>query len=278
MLKDHVHHLRRLTDMAGAALRPPPGAGRIAAALTLGVVVHVLFAAAVLAMMLAMAFGMSRSLGAVPWPWAGLANVALVVQFPLVHSFLLTGRGGKLLARLWPGAHGGTVASSTFALIASAQLLALFALWTPTGIVWWQADGALWWGILAVYGLSWVLVVLTTWDAGIEVQSGALGWMSLLARRKPVYPDMPETGTFRVVRQPIYLSFALTLWLVPTWTPDQLFLALCYTAYCVLAPRRKEARFAARYGDRFAAYRARTPYMNPFARRKDVTDDQPQQP
>ncbi len=272
-----MHHIRRLADLIGAALRPPAGAGRIATALGLGLAVHTLFAAAVLAMMLAMAFGMSRSLGSVPWPWAALANLALVLQFPLVHSFLLTGRGGKLLARLWPGAHGGTVATSTFALIASVQLLALFALWTPTGIVWWQAQGALWSGILVVYGLSWFLVVLTTWDAGIEVQSGALGWMSLMAKRKPVYPDMPETGTFRVVRQPIYLSFALTLWLVPTWTPDQLFLALSYTAYCVLAPIRKERRFAARYGDRFAAYKSRTPYMNPFSRPEPKADDQPQQ-
>jgi methanethiol S-methyltransferase len=56
-----------------------------------------------------------------------------------------------------------------------------------------------------------------------------------------------------VIRQPIYVAFALTLWTVPVWTPDQLALALSLTAYCLLAPRLKERRFAARYGDRFHA-------------------------
>jgi len=272
MLNDHLHHFRRLGRLIGAALTPPPGAGRIAGALAVGLVTHAIFAAAVLAMMLAMAFGMSRSFGAVQWPWAALTNLLLLVQFPLVHSLLLSKQGGWLLPRLFPGRFGGTMASTTFAIIASLQLLALFTLWTPTGIIWWQADGWLWWAIIALYALSWILVALTTWDAGIEVQSGALGWLSMLARRKPVYPDMPTTGTFRLIRQPIYLSFALTLWLVPTWTPDQLLLASIYTAYCLLAPRLKERRFTDRYGDRFARYRARTPYMIPTLKRRERAD------
>ncbi len=41
-------------------------------------------------------------------------------------------------------------------------------------------------------------------------------------------------------------------------------LALAYTAYCLLAPRLKERRFAARYGDRFSpCYRAAVPYALP---------------
>jgi methanethiol S-methyltransferase len=59
------------------------------------------------------------------------------------------------------------------------------------------------------------------------------------------------------------VAFALTLWTVPVWTPDQLALALTLTAYCLLAPRLKERRFAARYGDRFHRYRAAVPYVLP---------------
>jgi protein-S-isoprenylcysteine O-methyltransferase Ste14 len=77
---------------------------------------------------------------------------------------------------------------------------------------------------------------------------------------------MPTRGLFAVIRQPIYVAFALTLWTVPVWTPDQLALAISYTAYCLLAPRLKERRFAARYGDRFARYRARVPYVVPKRR------------
>jgi protein-S-isoprenylcysteine O-methyltransferase Ste14 len=74
---------------------------------------------------------------------------------------------------------------------------------------------------------------------------------------------MPTLGLFRLIRQPIYVAFALTLWTVPVWTPDQLVLAVCYTAYCLLAPRLKERRFAARYGDQFQRYRRTIPYVVP---------------
>ncbi|MFN3642917.1 MAG: methyltransferase family protein [Gemmobacter sp.] len=244
-----------------AALRPPSGAGRIALALAFGVACHAAFAAGVLGMVAAMYHGMAAGLGTLSWPWAALANAALIVQFPLVHSLLLTGPGGRLLARLVPGRHGATLATTTYAMIAGLQLLALFALWTPSGIVWWQAEGAVLWVLTAAYGLAWLLVGKATFDAGIEVQSGALGWLALLARIRPVFPDMPTAGLFRLMRQPIYVAFALTLWTVPVWTPDQLALAVSYTAYCLFAPRLKERRFAARYGARFARYRARVPYV-----------------
>jgi methanethiol S-methyltransferase len=256
-----------LLRLATAAVRPPAGAGRIALALAFGIACHLTFAAAVLAMIAAMFFGLSEGFGRVPWPWALLANAALIAQFPLAHSLLLTGRGGRLLARLVPGPHGPTLATTTYALIASLQLLALFALWTPSGIVWWRAEGLVFWLICGAYGLSWLILGKASFDAGAEVQSGALGWISLLARIKPIFPDMPTLGLFRIIRQPIYVAFAMTLWTVPVWTPDQLALAISFTAYCFLAPRLKEQRFAARYGERFARYRAATPYVLPGKQR-----------
>ena len=255
--------IKGLTRLITAALRPVPGAARKTLALAMGALCHTLFAAAVLSMIAAMFFGLSKSFGTVPWPWTVLANAALILQFPLVHSALLTPRGARLLARIIPGHHGGTLATTTYAVIASAQLLALFALWTPSGLVWWRAEGTAFWVICTAYVASWLLLIKASFDAGAEVQSGALGWMSLFAGRKPVFPDMPVLGLFRVIRQPIYVAFALTLWTVPVWTPDQLALAVSYTAYCLLAPRLKERRFAARYGERFARYRARVPYVIP---------------
>ncbi|MGY6548718.1 MAG: methyltransferase family protein [Roseinatronobacter sp.] len=252
-----------LLRLIRAALHPPPGAGRIALALTLGVLTHVTFAVAVLAMIAAMFFGMSESFGRVPQPWAWVVNLMLIGQFPLAHSAFLGARGSRWLARMVPGPHGQTLASTTYALVASVQLLALFALWTPSGVVWWRAEGALFWAICAAYASAWGLLIKASFDAGAEVQSGALGWMSLMARIKPRFPDMPTRGLFALIRQPIYVAFALTLWTVSVWTPDQLVLAVLLTAYCLLAPRLKERRFAARYGARFDAYRARVPYALP---------------
>ncbi len=258
-------HIPRLVRLVGGALSPPPGRGRIGLALVMGAACHAIFGLAGLAMVTAMFFGMSASFGTVPWPWAWLANAALLAQFPLAHSFFLTRLGNRCLARLVPGAHGQTLATTTYATFASLQLLALFALWTPSGIVWWQAEGTAFVLICMAYVASWAVLAKASFDAGAEVQSGALGWLSLLQNIRPVFPDMPTTGLFRFIRQPIYVGFALTLWTVPVWTPDQLALALSFTAYCLLAPLLKERRFARLYGARFAAYRARTPYVVPRA-------------
>lgn len=259
--------LARLLALARAACRPPPGARRIALALCYGVACHAIFAAAVLAMVVGMFHGMGAGLGTVPWPWAALANAALVMQFPLAHSFLLSAPGERLLARLAPRAHGATLATTSYAIVASVQLLALFALWTPSGITWWRAEGVALWIACAAYGASWILLAKASFDAGAEVQSGALGWMSLMAAARPAFPGMPTRGLFGLVRHPIYVAFALTLWTVPAWTPDQLALALALTAYCLLAPMLKERRLAARHGEEFTRYRARVPYAVPRLRR-----------
>ncbi|MEL7254825.1 MAG: isoprenylcysteine carboxylmethyltransferase family protein [Pseudomonadota bacterium] len=256
-------HIDRIWTLIRGALTPEPGLGRIALALSFGVVVHAIFAVAVIAMVVAMFFGMSKSLGTVPYPYAIAVNALLVLQFPIAHSVLLSGPGMKLLSRLVPGPHGGTLSTTTFAIIASVQLFVLFAFWTPSGIVWWRAEGWVFWAICAAYAVSWLLLLKASWDAGAEVQAGALGWMTLMKNSKLRFPDMPTGGLFRFIRQPIYLSFALTLWTVPVWTPDQLALAIVLTAYCLAAPKLKERRFEKRYGKRFRDYQARVPYMVP---------------
>ena len=263
MLKDP--RIARLITLIRAYLHPPQGARRIALALTLGLLCHAVFVAGVLAMIVAMFLGLIKSLGTVPWPSAALSNSALIAQFPLAHSALLASLGGRLLARLIPDQHGKPMATTTYAIIASAQLLALFSLWPQSGIVWWRVEGVALCAITAAYGASWLLLLKASFDARAEVQSGALGWMSLLGRLRPVFPGMPSHGLFPLIRQPICVAFALTLWVVPVWTPDQFVLAVCFTAYCLLAPRLKERRFSARYGARFEQYRAAVPYVLPRA-------------
>ena len=190
-------------------------------------------------------------------------NVLLLAQFAILHSALLTGPGRLLIERLAPRGTGRTLATTTFATIASVQLLALFVFWTPSGIIWWEATGSGIWLMGGLYAFSWLLLIKASWDAGAEVQSGLLGWMSLLRGVKPQFPPMPTKGLFRVVRQPIYVAFALTTWCVPTWTPDQFLVASVLTTYCLLGPLAKEKRFAKLFGDEWQRYRAAHPYWLP---------------
>jgi len=233
-------------------------------ALAYGAACHVLWCAAIALMAVSLYGGMQLGLG--PWRgrWAGeLWNLLLVAQFPVVHSFLLAGPGRRVLRALAPRGLGDDLSSTTYALLASLQLLAVFGLWSPSGHVWWAPEGAALAVSTGLFGLSWLFLAESMREAGLGVQAGYLGWTSVWRGRPPRYPRFPEAGLFRYLRQPTYLAFALVLWTAPTWTPDRLFLAAGWSLYCYFGPRLKEARYLARYGDEFRRYQQAVSYWVP---------------
>jgi protein-S-isoprenylcysteine O-methyltransferase Ste14 len=245
------------------------GAGslqRTAIAWGYGLVCHGLFVLGVGSMIVVMFGGMTPALGRVPWPWQLAANAALLLQFPLLHSWLLSRGGSAVLARLAPLGYGPQLVSTTYGAVASAQVGLLFLGWSPSGTVWWSATGLPFALLVGLYAASWLLLAKAIADAGLAYQVGLLGWRAVAQDRPVRYPAMPTRGLFRLCRQPIYLAFALTLWTVPVWTPDQLAVATVLTLYCILGPLLKEARFARRFGAPFSAYRARVPYWLPWPR------------
>jgi protein-S-isoprenylcysteine O-methyltransferase Ste14 len=232
-------------------------------AISYGFLCHVLFTISVLAMLVSMFFGMSQSFGKVPHPYSHFANLLLIIQFPLAHSFLLSSVGKKYLLYFSPKNYSLSLAPTVFVVLASIQLFLLFFFWTPTKIIIWQASGTSFFIMCLLYSFSWLLLIWATIDAGVELQSGALGWMSLAQNKAPKFPDLPTFGLFKYIRQPIYVSFALTTWTTPTWTPDQFFIAIIFTFYCVVAPRLKEKRLEKQFGAKFANYKSQVPYMVP---------------
>ncbi len=237
------------------------------AAVLMALLCHGAFLVAVGSMAWSLATGVQIGRGTLTGWAAPVANALLVLQFPLLHSFLLSRRGRPTLQRLSPVGFGKQLAVSTYALSASLQLLVTFWLWSPSGIVWHEphgTTGALQW---ALFACAWLFLKKALYDAGLGLQTGAIGWWSLL-RGKPVsYGDLPTTGLFARCRQPIYLGFALVLWTAPVWSLDWLVLASGWSVYCVVGPRLKEARWERLYGPRFLAYRATVPYLFPRLRR-----------
>ena len=252
----------------GIAICLIPPTRRLLLALIWGALCHGTFLLGVGAMVIGMGFGMTLGQGPLTGAWGWVVNGLLLLQFPVLHSLLLSGKGQQALHRLAPWGTGRTLATTTYVTIAGAQLLLLFGLWSPSGTVWWQAQGGLLWLWLAAYSSAWALLGKAMLDAGLSVQAGWLGWTALLRNHRPQFPPMPTRGLFRVIRQPIYATFALTLWTVPVWTPDQLFVASSLTLYCLIGPLFKERRFARLFGSAFEHYRARTPYWVPWSRPK----------
>eukprot|EP01042_Synura_sphagnicola_P014217 gene14217-18009_t len=73
---------------------------------------------------------MTWGLGRLARPWSWFADALLLLQFPLLHSALLSKRGGAVLRRLAPSSLGTPLMSTTYALIASVQTGLLFLGWT----------------------------------------------------------------------------------------------------------------------------------------------------
>ncbi|WP_211325701.1 FAD-dependent monooxygenase [Roseimicrobium gellanilyticum] len=228
-----------------------------------------MFVISVAAMFLALHAGLTSGWSPLSG-WKGtVGNVLLLVQFAAGHSILLADRGRKWMMRLAPFRLGRPLSTTLFATISSFQLLLVFVFWSPSRTLWTVPEG---WPLHAMdglYVLSWILLAKSMYDAGMDVQIGLLGWRSIWRNEPPVYKPFARTGTFRIVRQPIYLAFTLILWTAPIWTPDHLMAALLWTGYCIAAPVLKEKRYVRYYGDAFLRYKERVPYWNPFSHSKD---------
>lgn len=240
-------------------------------ALAYGLVTHALFAAGVGAMILGLATGLARTpvtaLGTLQGASAWAADLALALQFPLLHTAALSKRGRRWLAVLAPRALRRDLGTTLYAAFASAQVLATFTLWSPLGGAVWRPEGAAAAAHFALYGASWLLLGKAMLDASLALQTGALGWWAVFRGRAPRYPGLPTTGLFAAWRQPIYTAFAATLMTAPAWSVDRVALAAVWGAYCVVGPRYKERRYAAMFGEAFTRYQATHPYWLPWPRR-----------
>ncbi|MGE3164493.1 MAG: isoprenylcysteine carboxylmethyltransferase family protein [Planctomycetota bacterium] len=210
-----------------------------------------------------LATGMATGLGRLTGVTAVMVNLVLLVQFPLLHSFLLTPRGRHWLARTVPQRYARELVPTAYTTITALQLGLLFLGWSPSGLTIFEFPTSVQCAFAVAFLGAWVLLLRSMWDAGLSLQTGSLGWCALYRGVAPKYPRLPTQGLFRVCRQPIYLSFTLITWLGPAWSADKVMVASILTAYCVLAPLLKEQRFSKLYGAEFAAYRAQVPYLVP---------------
>lgn len=232
-------------------------------AIAFGILTHMVFALSVIVMVLGLYSGLRSGHGHLHGWYAVIGNALLLVQFPAVHSFLLSAQGRRALARFAPRKIGGDLAPTTYVLVASLQLLGTFWLWSPSGIMLFNPVGGAHWTALVVFVASWIFLIKALTDSGLALQTGFLGWSSVARGKRPDYGDFPQHGLFRIIRHPVYLGFALVLWTTPVHTLDVVILAALWTVYCVSGPLFKESRFYRWYGQRYARYRNEVPYMLP---------------
>jgi protein-S-isoprenylcysteine O-methyltransferase Ste14 len=230
-------------------------------ALSLGIICHLSFCAAVTVMMVALYGSMHINALTLPWGAAIAVNLLLLIQFPVLHSLMLKPSGRAFLSRLVPGETGKHLVTTTYVIAASAQLILLFTLWVHIGTFEWRPSGYLSVAWNGLYGLSWILLAIAMTNAGLGTQMGFLGWTSVYRGEKPVYKTFPQHGLYRICRHPVYFAMILVSITGPVWNIDHLIIASVFVPYCLIGPVMKERRLIRSFGASFSQHMREIPFF-----------------
>jgi methanethiol S-methyltransferase len=195
-------------------------------------------------------------------------NLALLAVFAVQHSGMARPAFKKWWTRIVPE----SAERSTYVLVSSIAIGALFYFWSPIGGIVWQAPaGVARTGIIGLYLFGWVLLLYTTFLIDhFDLFGLKQVWRPLSARTyRP--PQFYTPSLYKLVRHPLYIGWLTIFWAAPTMTIAHLVFAVATTAYILIAIRLEERDLVSAFGERYVAYRERTPMLLPRLPRRDDT-------
>lgn len=191
-------------------------------------------------------------------------DVALLLLFAAQHSIMARPRFKAWWTRIVPQ----PAERSTYVLATSLVLAFLYWQWRPVLWVIWDIPGSVYRNlILAVFGLGWGLVLVSTFLIDhFDLFGLRQVWLNFRQREyTPIAFKM--TGLYRYVRHPIMLGFIVAFWAAPTMTAGHLLFAVVTTGYIVIAIRIEEADLLRFYGENYRRYRDKVRALLPLRRR-----------
>jgi len=195
-----------------------------------------------------------------PFVQALAIDLGLLGVFAIQHSVMARPAFKRWWTRFVPEA----VERSTYVLLSSLALVALFIFWEPMGGVIWDAPaGPVRTTIIAVYLFGWALLLYTTF---LIDHFDLFGLKQVWRRLKGSAYRAPQFYTpslYKVVRHPLYVGWLTIFWAAPTMTVAHLVFALGTTAYILIAIQFEERDLVDAFGDRYTTYRRATPMLIP---------------
>jgi methanethiol S-methyltransferase len=195
-----------------------------------------------------------------PFGQALAIDLGLLAVFAVQHS----GMARPAFKRWWTRVIPEPAERSTYVLVSSLAMIALFALWQPLGGVIWRAPAGPAAG--AVIGLNlfgWVLLLYATFLIDhFDLFGLAQGWRRMTGQPHRA-PQFHSPGLYRLVRHPIYVGWLTIFWAAPVMTGAHLVFALATTAYILVAIRLEERDLVETFGQTYVDYRLATPMLIP---------------
>jgi protein-S-isoprenylcysteine O-methyltransferase Ste14 len=195
---------------------------------------------------------------------AAVIDVALIALFGLQHS-VMARQGFK---RAWTKIVPWPMERSVFVLFASIALLILFWFWHPIPRVIWDArPGGLRTALWAIFGLGWLVVLLSTFLINhFELFGLQQAWLHARGRQSHP-PQLREPFLYKYVRHPLYLGFFLAFWSIPKMTAGHLLLSLGVSAFMLIAIQFEERDLITLFGKDYEDYQGRVGMLAPRLRR-----------
>jgi len=204
----------------------------------------------------------------VPLATALLTNLGLLGLFAVQHSVMAR----PAFKRWWTRYVPVPAERSTYVLLSSLALIALFAFWQPMGGVVWEIDSPLARALIhGVYALGWVLVLVSTFLINhFDLFGLRQVWLHL--RGVPYSPLRFGTPwLYRYVRHPLYVGWFLAFWATPDMSITHLVFALATSAYILVAIRFEERDLVAAHPE-YERYRREVPMLVPRLGRRSAAD------
>lgn len=188
-----------------------------------------------------------------------LVNSLLLGAFAVQHSVMARPGFKRWITRFIPKA----AERSTYTLISSLLLIALFAHWEPIGGVVWQVDDPIGRAVLyGLFGFGWTLVLVATFLINhFDLFGLRQVWLHLIGREHSQL-KFGTPGPYKWVRHPLYVGWLFAFWATPTMTVAHLVFALLTTGYILIAIRLEERDLLAVHPE-YKGYRERVPMLIP---------------
>jgi protein-S-isoprenylcysteine O-methyltransferase Ste14 len=190
-------------------------------------------------------------------------DLALLGAFAIQHSGMARPGFKAWWTRIVPEA----AERSTYVLLSSLALVALFVLWEPIGgVVWSVPEGVARNSIIGLYLFGWLLLLYTTFLIDHFDLFGLKQVWRRLGNKAYRAPVFRTPSLYKLVRHPLYIGWLTIFWSAPTMTVAHLLFALATTAYILIAIRFEERDLVSAFGNVYVDYRARTPMLVPRLR------------